>query len=237
MPFYSGCADFVTTNLPDLAPFIAMCQARAGVITAPPPPPAGGGGEPFDCPACDLVPCGECQEGCELSSVGCDPTSRGFSSRNGCSNGNEGAHPTGCTLPTPPGQLLPPNSTNASLCDAAGWRLTFADEFASGSVLDNSTWGLDMGWDTLSSLRTAKQLPENVYLEDGALVLRSMREQAPPYTSGIPVLQYGNRTTFNYTSGAVTTLGRRAFGGKGTTTRVCVRAKLPGGGGRGKGKG
>ena len=41
MPFYSGCADFVATNLPDLAPFVAMCQAREGAITAPPPPPAG----------------------------------------------------------------------------------------------------------------------------------------------------------------------------------------------------
>ena len=42
MPFYSGCADFVTANLPNLAPFGAMCQAAG--VTVPPPPPAGSGG-------------------------------------------------------------------------------------------------------------------------------------------------------------------------------------------------
>ena len=190
---------------------------------------AGAGGT--DCPSCEQVPCGTCQEGCPRSTDGCEPP---FShTRNGCKDGNKGQHPSGCTIPH--ASPAPPLPSGASLCGAAGWTPVFADEF-SGSALDNSTWGNDMGWDTKSSLRTAKNLRENVWVADGALVIRSQREHAPAYTEGIPLKLYGN-TTFNYTSAAVTTRGRRAFGGGGKTTRVCVRAQLPGGGGGGKGTG
>ena len=180
---------------------------------------------PADCASCELVPCGECQDGCPRSSQGCDPAS-GASSRNGCRDGNAGCHPSGCTVPSPP---TPPLPVGSSLCDEPGWARVFSDEF-SGNTLDNSTWGTDMGWDTLSSLRKAKQSSDNVYVQGGALVLRSQRQSAPAYTSGIPLKLYGN-TTFNFTSGAVTSNGRRAFGGRGQTTRVCVRAQLPGGSG------
>ena len=50
-----------------------------------------------DCESCDWVPCGMCQEGCTVSSNGCDPTAPGASSRNGCPNNNRGSHPDGCT--------------------------------------------------------------------------------------------------------------------------------------------
>ena len=177
-----------------------------------------------------MVPCGMCQEGCAQSSAGC--AAGGAHTRNGCKDGNAGMHPGGCTKPAPP---LPPLPPGASLCDAAGWRRTFADEF-DAATLDSASWGTDMGWDTRSSLRDAKNVAANAFLDGGALVLRSRREQAPPYTEGIPLQLYGN-TSFNYTSAAVTTNGKRAFGGNGTTTRVCVRAKLPGGGGGGRGTG
>lgn len=68
-------------------------------------------------------------------------------------------------------------------------------------------------------------------------MLLSQREHAPPYADGIPAKLYPNSSGFNYTSAAVTTNGKRAFGGNGSTTRVCVRAQLPGGGGGGKGRG
>jgi hypothetical protein len=98
------------------------------------------------------------------------------------------------------------------------------------NTLDNDTWSRDMGWDTRSSLRIAKNVPENAYLENGSLVLRSLRQQAPGYTEGIPKILYPNTTFFDFTSAAVTTNGKRAFGGGGKTTRVCIRAQLPGGG-------
>ena len=55
-----------------------------------------------------------------------------------------------------------------------GWEATFADEF-SGNELDNLTWSNEMGWDTRSSLRIAKNLQDNVWVEDGMLVIRSQR--------------------------------------------------------------
>ena len=217
---------------------VALARAAAGnasgadVNSSALPSPAAARLRPVaDCASCELVPCGQCQEGCPRSSRDCDPLG-GASSRNGCKAGNAGCHPGGCTIPSPP---APPLPAGHSLCDEQGWTRVFADEFG-GSTLDNSTWGTDMGWDTLSSLRSAKQSPDNVFLEDGALVLRSRRQRAPAYTSGIPLRLYGN-ASFDYTSGAVTSNGRRTFGGAGQSTRVCVRAQLPGGGGGGRGKG
>jgi licheninase len=184
---------------------------------------------PIDCPSCDQVPCGQCQEGCPQSSNGCNEPSA--TSRNGCNNGNKGCHPNGCSNPDPP---TPPLSPGASFCDdSAGWKRVWSDEFDE-KLLDNATWTNDMGWDTLSALRDAKNTAENVWIENGTLVIRSQRQHTGPYTEGIPAKLYPN-TTFNYTSAAVTTKGLRTFGGHGKTTRVCVRAQLPGGGGKGKG--
>ena len=48
MPFYSTCASFVATNLPDLVAFGAACTA-AGVAVTPLPPPIGGAPSPLEC--------------------------------------------------------------------------------------------------------------------------------------------------------------------------------------------
>ena len=74
-----------------------------------------------DCPSCDQVPCGSCQEGCPRSTAGCEPP---FShTRNGCQDGNKGQHPRGCTVPRPP---APPLAPGESFCGMVGWEATLA---------------------------------------------------------------------------------------------------------------
>jgi hypothetical protein len=179
-------------------------------------------GAAFDCPSCAQVPCGECQEGCNRSSNGCGRGRHsGGSSRNGCSDGNRGCHPDGCTLPAPV-QPSPPLPPGASFCDEKGWRRVFADEFG-GHTLDRATWGSDMGWDTRSSLRDAKGAAGNIRVANGTLILRSLRQRAGPYTGGgVPQREYPNSSGFNYTSAAITTRGRRSFGGGGRCVLGCV---------------
>ena len=63
-------------------------------------------------------------------------------------------------------------------------------------------------------VRDSQGTRDNVYLQDGALVLRSQRQQAGDY---------------NFTSGAVETQGKVSWKG---LTRACVSAKLPGGQGQ-----
>eukprot|EP01052_Picozoa_sp_SAG31_P036133 SAG31_NODE_4465_length_3209_cov_4.435691_2_plen_144_part_00 len=95
----------------------------------------------FNCPSCDLVPCGECQEGCSISFDGCSNISSA-TSRNGCPAGNRGEHPTGCSKPDPdaPHQPITPGS---SFCGAPGWQQVWADEFNS-NTLDDSSWTTDL---------------------------------------------------------------------------------------------
>ena len=99
----------------------------------------------FNCPSCDLVPCGQCQEGCLISFNGCPnplPNHPGANSRNGCKAGNKGEHPTGCSKPDPDAPLRPlPHGS--SFCGESGWRQVWTDEF-NGNTLDNSTWSTDL---------------------------------------------------------------------------------------------
>lgn len=105
----------------------------------------------------------------------------------------------------------------SSFCGASGWKQVWADEFNT-PTLDNSSWTLDLKAGD-SRVRDSQGTADNVYLEDGALVLRSQRQTAGKY---------------NFTSGGVQTQGKHAWKGP---TRACVRAKLPGGGGGSKGDG
>ena len=112
-------------------------------------------------------------------------------------------------------------TTNSSWCDDLGWSRVWADEFNTFK-LDESSWTIDLeGGD--SKVRDSQGTIDNVLLEDGDLVLRSQREVSGKY---------------NFTSGAISGKGKRSW--KATVKsplRVCVRAKLPGDGGQGKGLG
>lgn len=101
-----------------------------------------------------------------------------------------------------------------SFCDEEGWTMVFADDF-SGSALNESSWTVDLGAGD-SRVRNSQGTADNVYLEDGALVLRSKREKSGKW---------------NYTSGAVQSMGKRSWKHSGGT-RACVLAKLPGGQGK-----
>ncbi len=110
--------------------------------------------------------------------------------------------------------LLPGACDCASFCESGnGWRQVWADEF-NQTHLDYASWTIDRGGND-SSVRDALGTAANVYLEDGALVLRSQRQ----HTDG-----------FNFTSGAVQSQDKRFFAGP---ARVCVSASLPGGGVKG----
>jgi len=89
------------------------------------------------------------------------------------------------------------------------------DEFDMNS-LDNANWSMDLeGGDSM--VRDSQGTADNVWVEDGNLVLQTKKETTGEY---------------NYTSGAVFSKGKVSFQGP---ARVCVRAKLPGGEGGGNG--
>ena len=107
--------------------------------------------------------------------------------------------------------LLPGACDCASFCDSGnGWQEVWADEF-NQTHLDTTSWTIDLGGND-SNVRNSLGTADNVYLEDGALVLRSQRER---------------KEGFDFTSGAVQSQDKRFFAGP---ARVCVSASLPGGG-------
>ena len=103
---------------------------------------------------------------------------------------------------------IPAFATAASFCSDPEWNQVYADEF-NGETLDDKSWTIDLeGGD--SRVRESQGTADNVYLENGNLVLRSQKQQLGAY---------------NYTSGSIQSQGLKSFKGK---TRVCVMAKLPG---------
>ena len=75
----------------------------------------------------------------------------------------------------------------------------------------------------LGSCRSATCTADNVYIENGTLVLRSLRLNASATDPG------------NYTTGAVTTRHKSTWSAKDSAFRMCVSAKLPGSGASGQG--
>eukprot|EP00730_Choanoeca_flexa_P015414 TRINITY_DN7073_c0_g1_i4.p1 TRINITY_DN7073_c0_g1~~TRINITY_DN7073_c0_g1_i4.p1 ORF type:complete len:163 (+),score=20.54 TRINITY_DN7073_c0_g1_i4:1-489(+) len=93
-----------------------------------------------------------------------------------------------------------------SFCEQDSYGLIFEDDFE-GTQLNTSKWVPTLGYNGGQG-REAYLLAQNVYLQEGSLVLRSM----------------ANHYGFNFTSGAVTTAGKFAF----RHGRVCFNAILPG---------
>jgi len=90
------------------------------------------------------------------------------------------------------------------------YTLLWSDEF-DGDTLDSSIWNMEQrapGW-TNSELQEYTNSPDNIYLEDGCLVIKAIETEV----NGQPY----------YTSGKVTTLNNQEF----TYGRVEVRAKVP----------
>jgi len=104
--------------------------------------------------------------------------------------------------------LVAPVHSWKSFCNSSGWHQEWADEFDS---FDSASWTKDVDQGD-SKVRDATALPGNVYVEDGALVMKTQAE-------------WKNGAWTNVTSGAVDSKGKQSWSGR---TRVCVSAKLPG---------
>ena len=113
---------------------------------------------------------------------------------------------------------LAATSSPFSFCDVEGWRERFNEEF---NTLDSTIWTKDVRGPGDSRTRDAAAVAQNAYVENGTLVIKS---------DGV----WDGARWQNYTSGAVSSQHKLSFRGK---TRVCIKAKLPGGGGEGKGTG
>jgi len=105
--------------------------------------------------------------------------------------------------------------SHSSFCDTTGiWKQVYQEEFNS---LDQNSWTITLGQDSGQG-RDAYLTAENVFIQDGKLVLRSQKQII---------------NNFNYTSGAVTSRNKKYW----KYGRVCVSAILPGGGTKGQGQG
>jgi len=103
----------------------------------------------------------------------------------------------------------------ASFCDTQGeYTQVFKDDF---NTLDTKSWTVTLG-ENSGEGREAWLTTDNVYVENSNLVLRSQRQKV---------------NTFNYTSGGVTSQNKRFW----QYGRICISAKLPGGGTTGEGQG
>ena len=110
-------------------------------------------------------------------------------------------------------------ASSSSFCDDKHWQRVWSDEF-NDAHLDESVWTKDVGPPRHDSrTREAAATADSVFLQDGALVIRSNAT-------------WNGTAWSNLTSGAISSQHKLSFPGP---TRVCVRAKLPGGGGRGRG--
>ena len=107
---------------------------------------------------------------------------------------------------------------------SADWRLVWSDEF-NGTELDASKWGYEQGFIRNSEYQFYTNLPENVRLENGCLVLQGRRVQLknPDYVPGETNDWKRARAVLAITSGSVNTRHRFAF----TYGRLECRAKVP----------
>ncbi|MCB9850010.1 MAG: family 16 glycosylhydrolase [Phycisphaerales bacterium] len=109
--------------------------------------------------------------------------------------------------------LLPAQSARGEF-DDAGWDMVWNDEF-DGTTIDTSKWRVEDAF-LVKNQELQYYAPDDVYLENGNLILRSQARQYWGWDTW-------NWRWFDYTSGLVETKGHfnRTYG------RVEIRAKLP----------
>ena len=108
-------------------------------------------------------------------------------------------------------QNLSLNSLCSQIQSESGTNVVFIDEF-NEDQLNTEHWTVTIGPHG-SQLREALGLESNVYIEDGALVLRSLRNTT----------EYDDKI-YEFTSGSVTSRNKATW----THGIACVIAKLPG---------
>ena len=112
-----------------------------------------------------------------------------------------------------------------SFCDEADFALIWSDEF-DGDAVNASTWTVAAHGPGRSDTRDAAAIASAVAVANGALVIT---------TNG--TWDASTAAWTNLTSGAVQSKGKRSFEAGGVPLRVCISAKLPGGGAAGAGRG
>lgn len=108
------------------------------------------------------------------------------------------------------GTYLPTDNTGYSTpATYTGYTLVWSDEF-SGTSLDASAWNQETGNNNGNNheLQYYTNSPKNTFVSDGNLIIEARKETI---------------STFNYTSGRMTTQNKKAF----KYGRIDIRAKLP----------
>lgn len=108
-----------------------------------------------------------------------------------------------------------------SFCEQQGWTRLWSDEFEDSGDVNPDVWYTDVRGPGDSRTRDAEAIAEAVRVRDGSLVIETNAT-------------WTGEAWANLTSGAIWSQNRKSFRGP---ARVCVRAKLPGGGGGGAGDG
>jgi beta-glucanase (GH16 family) len=95
--------------------------------------------------------------------------------------------------------------------DAANWKVVWSDEF-NGTSLDQTVWGHETGYCRNQELQYYTINPQNVFMQNGNLVIQTLIESMGGYA---------------YTSASLLTRGKKSW----TYGRFEIRAKLPYGAG------
>ena len=111
--------------------------------------------------------------------------------------------------------------TNAQ-SPAKEWKLVWSDEFDYTGLPNPEKWGYEEGFVRNQEAQYyTKERLENVFVKDGVLTIRCIKEEYPIKQSP----RSNNQTIAKYTSGSINTRGK----GEWTFGKIEVKAKLPSG--------
>lgn len=104
------------------------------------------------------------------------------------------------------------SQTSSSDFDYDDWTLVWSDEF-NGPDIDRSAWTFERGYCRNDELQNYTDNPKNAYIEDGKLVIKTIKEQSYAYNKG----------WMDFSSASLKTRGKKFF----TYGRFEIRARLP----------